>query len=351
MSLLNGTYYGPINETPEEILLQKCIFAGGFLACSGFALQLVLYVYCVRILWCRKPRNWFSSFLLAFITALFSLNVIYTITITYSFQLTYIDYQNFPGGTLAFMRYEVVLPSNILQFVVALVISVLTDGLLLYRCIVIYSVFSQWYQVAPILSVPAVAYLGSIATVILYAWVTISPTGLYSPAADHMGLVYFSVSLSLNILLTLMIATRLFLHRRKTRAVLGDKATAHYASVMSIFIESGALYGVLSLVLLIAYALQSPVEDVFIALVPSVQAISSYLIIYRVGEKTSWETHSSVGPISTLVINPRVTNTTTTSQRRGTQSFGMETGDRGYSSHGVGRGATMSQLSDAGEVV
>ena len=60
----------------------------------------------------------------------------------------------------------------------------------------------------------------------------------------YWGDVYYSIALSLNVLLTLMIITRLFLHRKNIRRALGDQGGAGrlYEEIITMFVESGALF-------------------------------------------------------------------------------------------------------------
>ena len=62
------------------------------------------------------------------------------------------------------------------------------------------------------------------------------------------GLPYFSISLSLNVLLTLMIVVRLILHTRSIRTSTGKGGiNGLYMVIVTMLIESSALYGVSSL--------------------------------------------------------------------------------------------------------
>ena len=65
------------------------------------------------------------------------------------------------------------------------------------------------------------------------------------------ALPYYSVSLSFNILLTLMIITRLVLHARNTRNALGITGIGGLCrAVVTIFVESCALFTVNSLLVI-----------------------------------------------------------------------------------------------------
>ena len=62
------------------------------------------------------------------------------------------------------------------------------------------------------------------------------------------GLPYLSISISLNVLLTLMIVIRLLLHNRDIRAAMGSPAGIGrlYKAIVTMLIESSALYAVSS---------------------------------------------------------------------------------------------------------
>ena len=65
------------------------------------------------------------------------------------------------------------------------------------------------------------------------------------------GLAYLSISLLLNVLLTLMIIIRLTLHARNTRAVLGITGSGGmYKAIVTMLVESCALYTVSSLLVI-----------------------------------------------------------------------------------------------------
>jgi hypothetical protein len=76
--------------------------------------------------------------------------------------------------------------------------------------------------------------------------------------SDKITLSYLMVSLLLNILLTLMIVARLFAHSRNVRRGMGASADGSglYKSIISILIESCALYAGFFLVYIVTSALK-----------------------------------------------------------------------------------------------
>ena len=78
-----------------------------------------------------------------------------------------------------------------------------------------------------------------------------------------IGIPYFSISMSLNILLTLMIVVRLALHNRRLRSVQVGLVDKTYTTVSAMIIESSALYAVSSLLFIGPWAAKSWIAGVF----------------------------------------------------------------------------------------
>ena len=94
-------------------------------------------------------------------------------------------------------------------------------------------------------------------------------TGSALPYDDYLpslqwGSAYFSIALALNVLLTLMIATRLVLHVRSIRNVVTalDRATGLYKAIIATLVESGVLYAISFLLLVGPWVSRSTVHFV-----------------------------------------------------------------------------------------
>ena len=100
------------------------------------------------------------------------------------------------------------------------------------------------------------------------------PTGVLCLVSANVGIPYFSISLSLNVLLTLMIAVRLILHSRSTQVAMGAPAgvSGLYKNVISMLIESCALYAVNSLLFIIPWAAGGNWVAVVLPLLGEIQA-------------------------------------------------------------------------------
>ena len=87
---------------------------------------------------------------------------------------------------------------------------------------------------------------------------------LYSALPMAYGTSYYAISLGTNIVLTILISVRLLLYRRNLMARLPADYAKHYLSLLAIIVESAALYSAFALIFLITYAINDPVNQVFL---------------------------------------------------------------------------------------
>lgn len=91
------------------------------------------------------------------------------------------------------------------------------------------------------------------------------------PEAMRLGISYWSLSISLNTVLTLLIVGRLMYVRRCVQSVLGDHHSDTYTSVSAMLIESASLYSIWGLVFLICYAKNTPFQNLLLPALGQVQ--------------------------------------------------------------------------------
>ena len=103
-----------------------------------------------------------------------------------------------------------------------------------------------------------------VATGIAYVYQA-SETRTTSITWTHLGTLYFSIALSLPILLTLMIVMRLIAHRRDVRKFIGalDVTSGPYTAIIRMVSESYALYAITFLLYIVPWAIGSPVMNLF----------------------------------------------------------------------------------------
>lgn len=109
---------------------------------------------------------------------------------------------------------------------------------------------------------------------ILFLYQTSQPdSSIWNSVAINFGLPYFSISLSLNILLTLLIVARLAMHSRNIRNAMGAPAGASglYETIITVLVESCAIYAVTSLLFVVPWGAKSHVADIFLPILAEVQ--------------------------------------------------------------------------------
>jgi len=103
----------------------------------------------------------------------------------------------------------------------------------------------------------------------------------------NFGKVYYSLSLSLDVLLTLMIVARIVLHSREFRSAMGSlvKPNRVYGVLVTILVESCALYTVSYLLFLGPWASSSPVCNIFFPMLAANQVVLRSLSFYELPTK------------------------------------------------------------------
>ena len=90
------------------------------------------------------------------------------------------------------------------------------------------------------------------------------------------SLPYFSISLSLDILLTLMIVVRLIVYTRNTRTALGMSGIGGLCkAIVVMFVESCALYAVNSLLVIGPLGAGNVVSTLFLVIIGEIQVRTS----------------------------------------------------------------------------
>ncbi|KZV76099.1 hypothetical protein PENSPDRAFT_748031 [Peniophora sp. CONT] len=279
-------YYGP-DEPAAIIFAEHAFLASDLMTGIGYGIQLVLYSACARYLWSQRHTRRHALFIIAYITIVFSVETVFVGAQARAVQLVYIDNRNFPGGPWA---YFLTSQKNVMLEATLFVITFMCDALVLWRCWVIWQARGRWAAYF-IIVIPSLMLLASFVMGTLWTLQSSQPAlSLYSALPRAYGISYYTISLSLNVVLTLLIVGRLLQYRASIMASLPAAHAKHYVSLATVLVESAALYSVFAVCFLITYTINSPINEVFIDLAQSAQQISAYLIIYRLADGKAWKT-------------------------------------------------------------
>ncbi|KAI0833560.1 hypothetical protein BC628DRAFT_1308805, partial [Trametes gibbosa] len=170
--------------------------------------------------------------------------------------------RNYPGGPSAWVlaNYPQFVAGNV-SFIVA---NFLADGLLLWRTYMVWT--SPW-----IVAFPSFVYLGSTAMSILSVFQTSRPdASLWSTTGVIFSVPYFSISIGLNILLTLLIVVRLLWMSYSAKHSIGSDHSKTYVSIAAMLLESAAPYAVTGVIFIITYARNSDVQHLVLPILGQV---------------------------------------------------------------------------------
>ena len=93
----------------------------------------------------------------------------------------------------------------------------------------------------------------------------------YSALPMAYGTSYYAISLSINIVLTILITIRLLQYRRTVMASMPEEHARHYLSLATVLVESAALYSVFALLFLITYAANNPTNQAWLGVAQAAQ--------------------------------------------------------------------------------
>ena len=166
---------------------------------------------------------------------------------------------------------------------------------------------------------------------ILFTYQTLRPQYFNNPQfVINIGLAFFSISVALNVLLTLMISIRLILHSRNFRNAVGTPggASGLYKTIVTVLIESCALYALSFLLFIGPWGADSGIQYVFFPILIETQVccFDVFRLYHNLGIFAS--NHSNIQVIAPFLIVLRVakqralTSETLISGNIGTLRFG-----------------------------
>ena len=94
---------------------------------------------------------------------------------------------------------------------------------------------------------------------------------MYSAQPLAFGTAYYSISLSVNIILTILIVARLLMFRRTHMAHLPPEHARQYLSLATLIVESAALYSIFAVAFLVSYAMNKPINQIWLGFTQAAQ--------------------------------------------------------------------------------
>ncbi|TFY64052.1 hypothetical protein EVJ58_g2886 [Rhodofomes roseus] len=292
------------NETDYEIYGEKIWLQAMVLQNIPYGVELTLFVMCFVTL--LENINRFNLrrhiFLLAFTTVVLGLGTVYMIAVSLTAQQAFIEYRNFPGGPSVYLSAMFASTVGMTNSVCWMISNWLLDMFLRLQPVMDadaamysrpYGLYVHWYVderhnlCYPLIYLPL--HFAGMSIDVLKSISQADGSSNSTPfLVANITLSFYVISLAANIIVTILIAGRLLVYRHRVQSVLGAHHAKGYANIATILVESAVLYSAFAFTFLIVFGMKSPLSYFFVNYVNSVQAICSFLIIFRVATGKAW---------------------------------------------------------------
>ncbi|KAH9922724.1 uncharacterized protein B0H18DRAFT_1183390, partial [Fomitopsis serialis] len=137
-----------------------------------------------------------------------------------------------------------------------------------------------------------------------------SPNGdFFEGIAVDFGTSYYALTVSLNIIVTILICARMLYMSKGVSAVLGPENSKLYTGLTAIFVESAALYSLAGIMFIIPYARNSQTAIIFGDIYGDVSCLAPMLIVYRIITRRAWGKDTVDMAVSSVLFAQGTTST------------------------------------------
>ncbi|KAI0271304.1 hypothetical protein BC834DRAFT_435837 [Gloeopeniophorella convolvens] len=221
-----------------------------------YGVYFVLFVGCVKVLVNRRRRRAGANYRLITVSSiLFALITWHEIIDAIRLFLAYRNSQTDTGADIYFANVTQTL--SVMKTAVYLAETVVSDLFILYRCYIV------WNANIPVIILPVILYIADIGTGIaaVYTLTLISTDVVFDEKQERITNAFFSCTLAVNTVCTLLIAFRIWWSQRGTRDAKMGSSLSH---VSVIVIESGAIYLTVLACVVASYTVKSLLFNIFL---------------------------------------------------------------------------------------
>ncbi|KAH7881226.1 uncharacterized protein C8R40DRAFT_1157661 [Lentinula edodes] len=264
-------------DTESELSFERSLYVGGQITAILYGRLNLLYLAC-------SLRGRDANFYVIYGTILL---ILWTIALACNAlfgQYAWIDHRDVDGPA-AYIEENISAAYNTLGTTAGVIMNFLSDGLLIYRC---YILWSSW----KVIIFPIFLYFGGLCALAQPG------ANFFVGHAVDFGVPYISLTISLNIIVTGLICGRLLYLRNEVNKILGPTHAKMYTSIIAILVESAALFTILGIVYVVVYARKSQTSIALVQVWGDFCAISPQLIILRIAMGHGW-TKDTVGKLTT----------------------------------------------------
>ncbi|KAN0082561.1 hypothetical protein V8E55_008356 [Tylopilus felleus] len=277
---------------------QDSVYIGIIIENVLYGIELLLYFKTIHIL--LSSRGVHKKANLVYV--LFSSVMLFLITVWIGAQALFGEEMwllnsDFPGGSGAYWAKNISVWYMDWGTTAGVLLQLMTDGLMIYRCRIIWDSYFA-------IIMPVILWIATLVLGIAVDWTSSLPGGnFFAGISVQLGVAYYTVSVSLNTILTCMICYRMVRHGRKVLEYLGHEYASSYFAVVALVVESALPFTLSGIVFLVSFGLNSPTSVAFICVYYTMMCISQQLLILRVVAKRAWDKDTSARLSSTVHFN------------------------------------------------
>ncbi|KAF5376171.1 hypothetical protein D9757_009342 [Collybiopsis confluens] len=282
----------------------KADLIGALMECLAYGMYFNLFLRCMQIMRQKIATGQVPYNLLCVSIALFILITMRMVFDNIGVVTAYTAHPALPNA--ADIYFTAFSTASMLRTTPYIVLTLIADLFMVYRVYMVYG-NSILAAVGPSMLAIADIVTGGLALRTLHELsVGANPDG---PSITTHIMIFYSLTLALNVICTFLIALRIYLVKRQTEGLIGNFTSLNTTVV--IIVESAAIYSASLVALIIPTALGSNVQFCILSIMPGVVGIAFSWIIIRVSSGSSTEFKS--GRISVLRFNHGRSRVTATS--------------------------------------
>lgn len=329
---LNASSSGvPTDETAQQLLNDRLHLIGSTTVAGTFyGMMCITYFACFRSLLSghSSTRKLARKLHLAYASVLFVLGTIYIATLARGAQVSYVDHRLFKAGPSAYSDLDFSSPDGILGDLAFDTSKNVADGIMVWRFFIVCRDMMLFRYIAVFVCLLYAASAGMGLTSVVQS--SLPGHSFYSSSTINFATPAFSFSVGLNIIITSLIVGRIIVHHRRLRDAMdelswnamGNGFQAQYTTLVTMMIESSALFTITALTFIILYVLDNPGQYILISSLEQAQIVASLLIIYRVSRGTAWTRDTGSETMSSFAVRRTIADVESPAPEGALSDFG-----------------------------
>jgi len=290
----------PVNSPSSHPGLERSLYWGQLMMTGLYGVELFMCLFSAHLIFSLPPSARQGRIIYVVIGAIIlSLLTVTVFTDAVFLEFMWIDHRDAPGGPLGYLDANSAIWWQTLGTATEQLVNYIGDGLLMYRCFVIYN--NNFLT----LIFPLLLYLGSLSMGIMTLVQSAVPgSDFFAGETVNFGVPWAALSVTLNVTLTTLITARIISARRNAKRYLDGGGMDVYTSLASVLVESSLPFSILGIVFAVTYGKGLDEGPAFLFIWSAFSALSPQFIIFRVATGRAWtrEVASQVSRGSTMIF-------------------------------------------------